>query len=141
MDHLSADGRFRGRQYISLLSRNSEDFAQTSARVVTLPVAPAIERATHVPGAQLDEMTEQPDERRDLLFLLLLARAIYVFAQALNPDITVVQIAERRLDASRAPRKNRERTPPAFLKQLYRVTKSLHRDAHVVQRLDVERFE
>ena len=61
------------------------------------PFTPASECLAQVFRAQLDKMTQQPHQSRYLIVLLVLSRVDDVFAQTLDPNVAVVQIAERAL--------------------------------------------
>jgi hypothetical protein len=82
--------------------------------------------------AQLNEVTQQPDERRKVIVLLLFSRAVDPFADALNPHVAIVHFAERGLHARDILRVILERSVPALVKKLERVAQTFRSDAHVV---------
>src|SRR5262245_33830379 len=91
--------------------------------------------------AQLNEVVQQPDESEYLLLLFLLARADDVFAESFDPDVAIVKIAERGLNARGAFRAGGNRAWPAGLKEFHRIAQALRGDAHFMERLDRKRFE
>src|ERR1041385_5871907 len=115
--------------------------AQLLTRFVSFPFAPARQSLGQGLCAQLDEVTQQPHQSRELILLLVSSRVDDVLAQTLNPNVAIVQIAERGLNARDPFRIARNRSAPALLKEFDRITQSFRGDAHVVQRLDLERIE
>src|SRR6185503_10989281 len=108
-----------------------------TAQVISFPFTPKIVRLPQMLGADLYEVTQQPDKRRNLIVLFFLARPVDVFTKILDPDVAVMDIAECGLYPRRILRQGLERSPPTLLKELQRVAQTFRGDAHVVQRLDL----
>src|ERR1700752_533380 len=85
---------------------------------------------------QLNKMTQQPHERFEILVLFLLSCLVDLIAKTLDPDVAIMHIAESSLHSRHTFRISCKRTPPALLKQLYRVTQPFRCNTHLVQSLD-----
>jgi hypothetical protein len=72
-----------------------QHLSQLIALIVSFPLTPQIVSLTQVFGAQFHEMTQQPDQAIELRVLFLLACFVDLFADAVDPDVAIVQIAER----------------------------------------------
>src|ERR1041385_2381790 len=93
----------------------------------------------HVLRPQLKEVTQQPDERRELLGVFLISGFADLSTETLDPNVAIVKIAERGLHSRRALGVGRDGPSPALLEKLDRVTQTLSSNAHLVKRLDFER--
>ena len=74
--------------------------AHPITQIVSFPLAPEIVRLSQVPGADLHKVAQQPDETNELFVLLLPSRLVDPLTHTLDPDVAVVQVAERGLYAS-----------------------------------------
>src|ERR1044071_7679085 len=113
--------------------------SQFSARVCSFPVAPQAQSLSQMLRAQLNKMTEQPHERLEILVLVLFSCFVDLIAETLDPDVAIMNVTERRLHLRCAFSECRNRSSPALLEQLDRITQSLRRDTHLVKCFDFER--
>src|SRR6185503_5654086 len=108
---------------------------------MTFPVAPQVKSFAQMLRAQLNKMTQQPHEGFEILGLFLFSNLVNLVAETLDPNVAIVNIAERGLQLSRALSVSRYRSSPALLKQLDRVSQPLRGNTHLVESFDFGRPE
>ena len=67
--------------------------AQLTAQVFSFPCAPLVECLAQVPGAQLDEVAEQPNVSCNLVVVFQLSSRVDLLAKNFDPDVAIVKIA------------------------------------------------
>src|ERR1044071_1872608 len=87
---------------------------------------------------QLNKITQQPHDRFEIISLFLFSQFINLVAETLDPDVAIVNVAERSLQLSRTLCVSRNWSTPALLKQLDRVSQTLRGNPHLVESLNFE---
>src|SRR5258705_13171157 len=96
--------------------------AQFAADVLSFPFPPTRKSLSQMSGAELDEVTQQPNQSSYLLLLFLLPRITNVLSKTLDPDVAIVNATKCSLYSSSTLRVSGDGVSPALLKEFYRVT-------------------
>src|SRR6185503_11679241 len=70
-----------------------------TTHVGSLPLSPQIVRLPQMFSANLHEVTQQPYKSGDVFFLLLLSCVVDPLAEVFDPDVAIVDLAERGLES------------------------------------------
>ena len=105
-----------GRNFECLLwRRRAKKLPQHIAHATRLPFTPDVECLVELIISRLDEMTEKPGK----LIVMILVVSLFCFhdmlAKTLDPNIAIVQISQRGLQASRLGSERCDAFSPAFL--------------------------